>query len=70
MNRYLTDGTNYVWGSGDEYGKLLFLTGSGNLNLILAAMSDVFGTEVISEHEPQFWGYKTMEEWEQAKRTE
>jgi hypothetical protein len=31
---------------------------------ILKAISEVFDTEIYSEHEPQFWGFDTEEEWE------
>jgi hypothetical protein len=31
---------------------------------ILLAISDVFETEIFSEHELQFWGFDTEEEWE------
>jgi hypothetical protein len=33
---------------------------------ILKAIGDAFGVDVVSEYEPEFWGYETEEEWEAA----
>jgi hypothetical protein len=33
---------------------------------ILQAIADEFGVDIVSECEPQFWGYETTEEWEAA----
>src|SRR5262249_37438016 len=31
---------------------------------ILAAITDACSIEIVSEHEPQYWGYATQEEWD------
>ena len=40
---------------------------------ILSAISDTFDTDIVSEHDPRYWGFDTHEEWdavleEEAKR--
>jgi hypothetical protein len=34
---------------------------------ILTAISEVFDTEIVSEHEPQYWGYPTWEALDAAE---
>ena len=31
---------------------------------ILNALANVFDTDIVSEYEPQFWGFDTQEEWD------
>jgi hypothetical protein len=31
---------------------------------ILGAIAEAFDTDIVSEHEPQFWGFETQEEWD------
>jgi hypothetical protein len=31
---------------------------------ILTAISDGFDVDIVSEYEPQFWGFDTQEEWD------
>jgi hypothetical protein len=31
---------------------------------ILNALATVFHTDIVSEHEPQYWGFDTQEEWD------
>jgi hypothetical protein len=31
---------------------------------ILGAIADEFDVDIVSEYEPQFWGYETQEEWD------
>jgi hypothetical protein len=33
---------------------------------ILHAIADEFHADIVSEYEPEYWGYKTKEEWEMA----
>jgi hypothetical protein len=33
---------------------------------ILLAIEDAFGVVIVSEYEPQIWGYETYEEWDSA----
>jgi hypothetical protein len=34
---------------------------------ILQAICDEFDVDIVSEYEPQFWGYSTQEEWDAAQ---
>ena len=70
--RCLTDGNNFMWAYQDETGILTGLyrfARSGAPGGILAAIAEAFDTDIVSEYEPQFWGYETEEEWDrfQAK---
>src|ERR1700730_7557644 len=66
--RCLTDGRNYLWDYADEDGVLTAVTGYGwnAPGRILGAISETFGTEFVSEYEPQYWGFSTREEWHAA----
>ena len=64
-SRCLTDGRNYLWVYINDDGFVAGLTRyAGNApGKILDAIADTFDTDIVSEHEPQFWGFKTEEEW-------
>jgi hypothetical protein len=66
----LTDGENYLTVFADDDGNLSLMTASAllvnNPYAILAAIAEVFATEIVSEYDHQFWGYDTAEEWEAA----
>jgi hypothetical protein len=68
--RCLTDGRrNFLWVYIDGDGSVSLLTvylPNGNPSRILSIIADVFGVEIHSEHEPQYWGFDTKEEWEAA----
>jgi hypothetical protein len=40
--------------------------GINNPTKILQAIAEAFDTDIFSEHEPQFWGFHTQEEWDAA----
>ena len=65
MWRCLTDGRNYVWVQVDDQGLVCFLTRyAGNVaKKILNAIAEAFDTDIVSEYEPQYWGFDTQEEW-------
>ncbi|MBR0719389.1 hypothetical protein [Bradyrhizobium liaoningense] len=67
-NRCLTDGRNYLWVSIADDGLVAELTryGANAPSNILRAIAETFDTDIFSEHEPQFWGYSTREEWDAA----
>jgi hypothetical protein len=67
-SRCLTDGHNYVWVDGNESGFVDMITryGLNNPTKILQAIAEAFDTDIFSEHEPQFWGFHTQEEWDAA----
>lgn len=64
--RLLTDGRNYVWVYIDNDGIVACLSryGANAPGKILNALADAFDTDIVSEHEPQFWGFNTQEEWD------
>jgi hypothetical protein len=66
---WLTDGRNFLSILGDKEGMVSALTsyfGDGAPWRILRAICDEFGVDIVSEHQPQFWGYETQEEWDAA----
>jgi hypothetical protein len=66
-SRCLTDGRNCVWVYIDDDGFVSCLTRyypNGDPEKILNAVADVFDTDIVSEHDPQFWGFDTQEEWD------
>jgi hypothetical protein len=64
--RCLTDGRNYVWVFVDDGGFVSSLTryGFNAPGRILRALADVFAADIVSEYEPQFWGFETKDEWD------
>ena len=34
---------------------------------ILAAVAEAFDTDIVSEHQPEYWGFETQEEWDEAE---
>jgi hypothetical protein len=66
--RCLTDGRNYLWVHLTEDGFVdsLVRYGANAPGKILAAISETFETDVFSEYEPQYWGFDTKEEWDNA----
>jgi hypothetical protein len=67
-SRALTDGRNYLWVYGDEKVQLLKRCGRNAPGKILIAIAETFGTDIYSEYDPQFWGFETQEEWDEAER--
>ena len=65
-SRLLTDGRNYLWVYIDDDGFVGCLSryGGNAPGKILNAVADVFDTDLVSEYEPQFWGFDTQEEWD------
>ena len=65
-HRCLTDGRNYLWCYTDGSGQLGGMTRYGpNCPLrILDAIVQVFDVDIVSEHEPQYWGFDSEEEWQ------
>jgi hypothetical protein len=67
-SKCLTDGQNFLWVYGDGEGLVscFCIYGANAPQRILHAIDDAFGVDIVSEHEPRFWGYETTEEWEAA----
>lgn len=66
--RCLTDGRNYLWIylSEDGFVGSLSRYGANAPGKIIGAICEAFETDVFSEHEPQHWGFDTVEEWNAA----
>ena len=67
--RCLTDRRNYLWVFIGNDGFVTSFTRwapNGNPRKILNAVGEVFDTCIVSEHEPQYWGFDTQEEWRSA----
>jgi len=65
--RFLTDGRNYLSIYANDDGAVDGMTRRGLANApghILAAIEEVFDTDIYSEYEPQFWGFDTQDEWD------
>jgi hypothetical protein len=63
----LTDGRNFLWVCCDEEGMVSRFTRflpNGAPEHILLAICDEFDVDIVSEYEPQYWGFKTQEEWD------
>jgi hypothetical protein len=66
--RCLTDGRNYLWlyVTDDGFVGCLSRYGGNAPQKILGAIAEAFDTDIVSEHQPQFWGFDTQEEWDAA----
>jgi len=66
--RCLTDGLNYLCANIGDNGFLESLTrwGFNDPSVILGAVAEEFDTYIASEHDPQYWGFETEEEWHAA----
>ena len=66
----LTDGLkNYLFVYSNEKGLVSSFTRwmpNGDPKYILQAICGEFDVDIVSEHEPQYWGFKTQEEWDAA----
>ena len=65
-SRCLTDGRNFLWVYCDEQGLISTLTryGMSAPQHIPRAICDKFDVDIVSEYDPEFWGFKTQEEWD------
>jgi hypothetical protein len=66
--RCLTDGRHCLWVYLSEDGvvEALKIYGLHQPYAILDAICATFGAEIYTEHDPQYWGCATQEEWEAA----
>ena len=67
--RCLTDGNNFLWIFGDEFvTSLTRYMPNGAPGKILSAIAEFFDTDIFSEYQPQYWGFGTQEEWDEAMK--
>jgi hypothetical protein len=66
--RVLTDGRYFMWAYADKDGFVdrIVRYGANAPASILNAITEVFSIAIVSERQPQFWGYDTQEEWDAA----
>ena len=65
--RCLADDCNYLWayiGDDDFLTSFTRHAPNGDPGKILDAVEVVFDTYIVSEHQPQYWGFDTQEEWD------
>jgi hypothetical protein len=67
-SRCLTDGHTYLWvyvtnGLAKDFMRSL---SSDEPRKILKAIAKAFDVTIVSEHEPEYWGFDTQEEWDAA----
>jgi len=64
----LTDGPNFLWVHCNEEGLASFTRWrpNGDPQHILGAISEEFDVDIVSEYEPEYWGFATKEEWAAA----
>jgi hypothetical protein len=67
-SRCLTDGRNYLWVYIDDNGFVACMSryGGNAPGKILKALAEAFDTDIVSEYEPQFYGFETQEEFDTA----
>jgi hypothetical protein len=53
--RCLTDGTNYIWVEISNRGFVASITCNNDAQTILEAIAQEFDTEIIGEHDAEFW---------------
>ncbi len=65
--RCLTDGRNFLWVFCDDKGLASFTRRGWNApDRILRVIAEKFDVDIVSEYEPEYWGYETEEEWHAA----
>jgi hypothetical protein len=67
--RCITDGRNSLCVYSDEKGLISCFAryGMNAPQRILGAIEEEFGVQIVSEYQPEFWGFKTIEEWDAAE---
>ena len=67
-HRILTDGNNYlhVYMADDGFVQSLTRYAGNEARKVLEAIIETFDTQIFSEHEPQYWGFETQQEWDAA----
>jgi len=64
--RCLTDGVNFLWAFSNAEGLVSTFTRwapNGSPEHILRAIAGTFDVDIVSEHEPQYWGCETWGEY-------
>jgi len=66
--RLLIDGDNYLWVfvTNGLVTDITRYAGGGDPNKILNAIAKAFDVAIVSEHQPEYWGFDSKEEWDAA----
>jgi hypothetical protein len=65
----LTDGRDFLWAYHEDDGAASFTCYRLHApQRILRAIAEKFDVDIVSEHEPEYWGFETIEEWDAAER--
>jgi hypothetical protein len=64
QKKCLTDGRNYIWVNVDDQGFVdtIVRYGGNAPRKILEAIADSCNADIVSEHEPRYWGFNTRDE--------
>jgi hypothetical protein len=64
----LFDSMNYVHVHAGDEGQVGGFSryGGNNASYILGCISEAFGVRIVSEYEPEYWGFATQEAWDAA----
>lgn len=67
-HRCLSDGRSYLCVSimDDGFVGCISCYGGNAPGKILGSITEAFDADIVSEYEPQYWGYATQEEWDAA----
>jgi hypothetical protein len=66
QDRCLTDGADFLWVRSSDDGMLVrgFRRKGIAPGRIIPAIAEAFGADIVSQYEPEFWGFATYEEWD------
>jgi hypothetical protein len=64
-HRSVTDGTNSVWVDSDANGLVekIAVWGNNDAEWLFAVITFKYSVKIISEFEPQYWGFDSEDEW-------
>src|SRR5438094_3621550 len=72
LEKCVTDGRNFLWAYFDVEGLVTSFTSympNGSPHVFLREIAATFEVEIVSEHDPRFWGYETQAEWDASWET-
>jgi len=64
----LADGSNYLWAyceeGADSVAVFVRYASCGDPENIISAIEDEFDCRIVTEHQPEYWGFETQDEWD------
>ena len=69
----LMDGrSNYLWAyceeGADSVAVFVRYASCGDPENIISAIEDEFDCRIVTEHQPEYWGFETQDEWDAGHR--